>query len=173
MINLTRFLLSVFIFLLIISGVMFVSAGKGNAQGPGCNISIQKQAVPDDGTTFFFRAVIDGAKSEFALVPGDIFELFVGEMSDLEVTESVPSGWKLDLTDCMVNSGVTFTEIENGLHIDCNSSTGHAFCVFRNVQSDTVSQIPALSEWGMIAAAAGLGLIGVFFAVRRKRMQDA
>ncbi len=31
--------------------------------------------------------------------------------------------------------------------------------------------IPTLSEWGMIAAAAGLGLIGVFYAVRRKRLQ--
>ncbi len=29
--------------------------------------------------------------------------------------------------------------------------------------------IPALSEWGMIAAVAGLGLVGIFFAVRRKR----
>jgi hypothetical protein len=29
--------------------------------------------------------------------------------------------------------------------------------------------IPTLSEWGMIAAAAGLMLVGVFFAVRRRR----
>ncbi len=33
--------------------------------------------------------------------------------------------------------------------------------------------IPTLSEWGMIAAAAGLMLVGVFFAVRLKRMHDA
>lgn len=31
------------------------------------------------------------------------------------------------------------------------------------------SNIPTLSEWGMIAAAAGLGLVGVYFAIRRKR----
>lgn len=31
--------------------------------------------------------------------------------------------------------------------------------------------IPTLGEWGMIAAAAGLGLIGVFFAVKRRRTQ--
>ncbi len=30
-------------------------------------------------------------------------------------------------------------------------------------------QIPTLSEWGMIAAAAGLLMVGVFFAVKRKR----
>ncbi|MGH7892757.1 MAG: IPTL-CTERM sorting domain-containing protein [Thermodesulfobacteriota bacterium] len=29
--------------------------------------------------------------------------------------------------------------------------------------------VPTLSEWGMISAVVGLGLIGVFFAVRRKR----
>lgn len=29
--------------------------------------------------------------------------------------------------------------------------------------------IPTLSEWGMITSAAGLGLIGIFFAIRRKR----
>lgn len=33
------------------------------------------------------------------------------------------------------------------------------------------TNIPTLSEWGMIAAAAGLGLAGLFFAVRRKRLQ--
>jgi hypothetical protein len=31
------------------------------------------------------------------------------------------------------------------------------------------SNIPTLSEWGMISAVLGLGLIGVFFAIRRKR----
>lgn len=31
------------------------------------------------------------------------------------------------------------------------------------------ASIPALSEWGMIAAAAGLMTVGVFFAVRRRK----
>jgi len=31
--------------------------------------------------------------------------------------------------------------------------------------------IPTLSEWGMIAAAAGMGLVGVFFAVRRRAVK--
>jgi hypothetical protein len=33
--------------------------------------------------------------------------------------------------------------------------------------------IPTLSEWGMLAAASGLMLLGVFFAVMRKKMHDA
>lgn len=39
------------------------------------------------------------------------------------------------------------------------------------IQVSGPSSIPTLSEWGMISAAAGLGLIGVFFTVRRKRLQ--
>ena len=33
------------------------------------------------------------------------------------------------------------------------------------------SNIPTLSEWGMISAAVGLMLVGVFFAVKRRRAQ--
>jgi len=32
------------------------------------------------------------------------------------------------------------------------------------------ASIPTLSEWGMIAAAAGLEIVGLFFAARRKRI---
>ena len=40
----------------------------------------------------------------------------------------------------------------------------------RIVYTENVSKpIPTLSEWGMITAAAGLGIIGIFFAIRRKR----
>lgn len=34
-----------------------------------------------------------------------------------------------------------------------------------------LSAVPTLSEWGMISAAAGLGLVGVLFAARRKKAQ--
>ncbi len=35
----------------------------------------------------------------------------------------------------------------------------------------SLSPVPTLSEWGMIAAAAGLMLVGVFFAVRKRIAQ--
>ncbi len=35
------------------------------------------------------------------------------------------------------------------------------------------TNIPTLSEWGMIAAATGLMIVGVYFAVRRRKIQDA
>ena len=40
---------------------------------------------------------------------------------------------------------------------------------FRIIATEGLSNIPTLSEWGMIAAAAGLMLVGVWFAVRRRR----
>ncbi len=51
--------------------------------------------------------------------------------------------------------------------------------VFENVGIDGLAwkgscgpnPIPTLSEWGMISAAAGLGLIGVFFAMKRRKAQ--
>ena len=163
-----RFLYSVILFLLIMSGILFVSTEKGSAQGPGCSINIEKQAEPDDGATFNFTAAINGAKGKFSLKAGEIFDLFADEASTAIVKERVLSGWRLELTDCMTTEGVTFTQIEDGIEIACNSPSGNAFCAFRNVQSDTISRIPTLSEWGMIAAAAGLMLVGVFFAVRKR-----
>jgi hypothetical protein len=35
----------------------------------------------------------------------------------------------------------------------------------------TQRPIPTLSEWGMLAAAAGLMIVGVYFAVRKRRAQ--
>jgi hypothetical protein len=39
---------------------------------------------------------------------------------------------------------------------------------FRVIATGSFANVPTLSEWGMIAAAVGLGLVGVFFAVRRR-----
>jgi len=62
------------------------------------------------------------------------------------------------------------TEIEDGFTFDClnpQPEIVQSECTFVNER--TAANIPTLSEWGMIAAAAGLGLVGVFFAVKRLR----
>lgn len=52
--------------------------------------------------------------------------------------------------------------------------SGPAFCQLDNIYANgNHLGIPTLSEWGMIAAASGLGLIGVFFAVRRRNAHTA
>jgi hypothetical protein len=51
-----------------------------------------------------------------------------------------------------------------------NGSIDDLSCVTQPV---VASSIPTLSEWGMIAAAAGLGLVGFFFVARRRKAGTA
>ena len=51
---------------------------------------------------------------------------------------------------------------------ELNGSIDELSCIAQGGSAAT--QIPTLSEWGMIAAAAGLGLVGLFFAVRKRRI---
>ncbi len=55
--------------------------------------------------------------------------------------------------------------------INVGSLAGNGFEGLGSISFGLASpaNIPTLSEWGMIAAAAGLMLVGVFFAVKRKR----
>ena len=56
-----------------------------------------------------------------------------------------------------------------------NLSNGDQMIFFEGIDriafgfTDFTANIPTLSEWGMIAAAAGLMMVGVFFAIRKRR----
>ncbi len=56
----------------------------------------------------------------------------------------------------------------DGLPPYSNTETG-VIGAFRVIETSRFDNIPALSEWGMAAAAGGLMLVGVFFAVKRRR----
>jgi hypothetical protein len=62
-------------------------------------------------------------------------------------------------TDGVVDFIGDMDHFAKGLAFDCG------------VLPPPISQIPTLSEWGMISAVAGLALIGVFFAVKRRKVQ--
>ncbi len=59
-----------------------------------------------------------------------------------------------------------------------NFSDGESIGGFRVIASDTPPPppppvfvgVPTLSEWGMMAVAAGFGLLGAFYAVRRRKL---
>ncbi len=87
-----------------------------------------------------------------------------------EIIEDPFEGWELVDIDCEGDPGIVITLIENGVSAHCQSQ-GFTTCTFTNRR---VSTVPTLSEWGMISAAGGLALIGVFFAVRTvTRRKDA
>ncbi len=130
----------------------------------GCGITIAKVAPGGDGVEFPFDLTVDGSgPSSFSVLGGQ--EDGGPFFSTVTVTELPLDGWKLSDIECE-NVGATGFEItENGFTAACDGG-GFVTCTFFNVP---VSNIPALSEWGMIAAAGGLGLIGLFYAVRRKK----
>ena len=59
----------------------------------------------------------------------------------------------------------------HGIVVTCNVPGSTALCIFNDFEA--TRPIPTLSEWGMIAVAAGLMIVGVFFALRRRRAAAA
>lgn len=164
----------------IVSGFLVLSARAGFLDIPegDCAFGIIKSAPQTDSSLpFQFTQAVNGVESEITvfsntLAPPDF--VFVSEGGTVSYTELPQEGWTLEDIRCVEGAGVDITKTEDSVTFECVQPSGQfsaAFCVFENGVS--ADKIPTLSEWGMITAAAGLGLIGVFFAVRRKRMQDA
>lgn len=156
-------------FMLIISpALLLLPVLSENVQAQTCFLEICKMAEGAGDTGFSFN--VDG---------GDIptFELFDGgdcitesfdPSQDLAITEEPVTGWVLEDVVCKTAGGIEFQDIHGGIIASCTTEKeASAGCTFVNAQF--VSNIPTLSEWGMISVAAGLGMIGVFFAARRRR----
>ena len=160
-------LTSVLLFIIVLSGTFMFAGGANEAWGQGCTITVAKEVF---GNNEVFELTIDDGFSVFTSSFSEDFDFFYGwgPTADLTVTETVPPGWRLADIICF-NDGVAITEIENGIIAKCiDPNNGFTECVFVNVDP---AGIPTLSEWGMISAAAGLGLVGMFFVIRRKRLQ--
>ena len=95
--------------------------------------------------------------------------LAFGAQESLTVVEAPFPGWELELASCTITPEVSVDFVPGGVVLDCLAPISNAItCNFFNIEGTAETAIPTLSEWGMIAAAAGLGLVGVLFAVRRK-----
>jgi len=169
--------LPVYVCILLIAGSLLIPSFSDSAHAQ-CALSICKSApeivVPfdDEDLVFNFSSTQGDFSTLFDLTANSecFFEAFSG--SDLEIVEEPKPGWILDDVVCSDSALVSVTPIENGVSLDCLGGT-EISCSFINVRGSETN-IPTLSEWGMIAVAGGLGLVGVFFAMRRKRMiQDA
>jgi len=167
-----RNVMPVFAFAFVMSGLLFVPALNDSANAQ-CGVRICKVApqlpVPESVDEFFYFpfTVSQGGQSSPAQAPANALCPGIGPFTgnNFEVVEDPFEGWVLDNVECTQSSEVSVTFIENGVSLDCLGGT-EITCTFTNVLNSR--PIPTLSEWGMIAAAGGLALIGVFFAVRRK-----
>ena len=155
-----------FTFIFIVSAFLIASAERTAAQ-TNCTLTVTKDATPADDTIFTFTTFIGAVITQFPLLSGESNDVSFDAADGLFVVEALVPRWGLVDVSCEDLVGITVLDFERGLHAICDVSGGTGTCTFRN--QNLSFNIPTLSEWGMIAAAAGLGLIGVFFAVRRRR----
>ena len=163
-----------YVFVLMVLSLLLIPSFSDNAHAQ-CFVGICK-ASPDlpmpeseEDAVFFPFTVSQGdvsSSEELAANALCIGIPFVG--NDLEIVEDPFPGWILSDIECSDAAGVNVTFIDNGISLDCIQGS-EITCTFTNVRGSTPTDIPTLSEWGMIAAAGGLALVGVFFALRRRK----
>jgi hypothetical protein len=160
----------------VIPAVLLIPVLSYDASAQSCSVQICKSAEDSGDTEFPFIAVdINEMFESFSLLgggegEGSCIQTSIPQGQPLTVFEEFLPGWVLDHIECEL-IGVDFQILDDGntLGLICNVPTANGTCTFFNVRGDIVRNIPTLSEWGMIAAAAGLALVGVFFVIRRKR----
>lgn len=112
-------------------------------------------------------AWLGGIQSEGAIEPDEDWQWITGEpFAYTAWAPGEPNG------DCVEPGCQNCLEVSLGLggwnDLPCVEARN---CIVEYEESLVqVSPIPTLSEWGMIAAAAGFALIGMFYAIRRRRL---
>jgi hypothetical protein len=169
-----RNVLPVYVFILLVAAVLLIPSLNYSASAQQCTLIFCKSApelpVPqsEEELVFFpFTAIFETETESFELAANA--KCTVGGIDNgarIEIVEDFFPGWLLSDVECSDAVGVNVTPIEHGVALDCIQPS-EITCTFTNVRG-SISNIPTLSEWGMIAAAGGLALIGVFFAVRRR-----
>ena len=166
----TRNLISLVIITMFVGlGSLFLITDQANAGVSFfCDIGITKVADPADDTPFDFTAP-GGKPSNFTLMDPSNDSRLIDIASSfgkvVNVTEDVPEGWSLDDIVCDEPIGVNILDIPNGKSFECLTDSGSANCTFFNSE---VEPIPTLSEWGLIAMAGLLGIVG-FMVMRRRK----
>jgi len=163
------------IFSLLKVSVFLLAAGiaasfVSSAQAQPCAVEVCKSA-PGAGEQGFLIDFIDsGATDTVELFDdSDCFTTQLNFNADVDIVEQPTPGWTLADVECQSSIGITITDIPGGVTALCTTEAeARASCTFLNLRGES-SGIPTLSEWGMIAAAAGFVLVGAFYALRRRR----
>ncbi len=163
--------------MLVGAGSLVLGTGRAGAQEQPCTATIQKVADPADDTTFNFSISGDIVGELNLSDPGDP-STFVGLGIDdtITITENVPPGWTLASIECTEGTSdcgtgvfepcLTATVVGNSVTFFCEDND-LATCVFTNVRSS--DPIPTLSEWGLIAMAGLMAVVGLFIVMRRRK----
>lgn len=166
--------LPVYVFVLTVAGSMLIPSLSYDAHAQ-CTVIICKSApeLPEpqspEELVFFPFQISEGDVEDFIEIAANSkcsLDSFSGD--DYQIEEEFFPGWILEGVECSDSADIDVFPIENGVSLDCFGPS-EITCTFTNVRGSLATNIPTLSEWGMIAAAGGLALIGVFFALRKKK----
>jgi hypothetical protein len=153
----------------VLSFMPFLTPGSLSQE---CAVLICKETTETgDGLVFPFLVKQGNTTQQLEIESnGPCFLLGFGLQESLTVVEAPFPGWELEQISCTITPEISVDFNPEGVVLDCLAPISNAItCNFFNIEGTAETPIPTLSEWGMIAAAAGLGLVGVFFAVRRRR----
>ena len=172
----TRGLIS-FIVIAMVVGVGFfvLSTDQVKAQ-PDCLLTIEKVATPANNVAFPFSVTGD-ITSEFTLMdPGNTTTDIGLDFPDvITITEEPPAGWELGGIECVEGTStcgpvfclnITIDEATNSITAECRDDD-EGSCTFTNVLTPPRA-VPTLSQWGLIAMAGVLGIVG-FLVLRRRK----
>ena len=160
---------------------VFIENARAGTGMPPCMLEIEKVAIPADDTLFNFIATGDIIAEQTLSDPSNpIFLGPLGVDQTATITEELPPGWELQsiectqgVENCSQNGGfepclsITINEESNSIFVEClDIDTGS--CTFTNVKK-IVTNVPTISEWGLIAMAGILGIVG-FMVIRRRKI---
>ena len=139
------------------------------AQPTDCDIQIIKSATPADNTVFTIEAVSGEVVTQFPLSDPDSNSAAtsIDPGATATFTELPLGGWELQGIECEAEGDVDFSIDGATVTIDCLDDGGGISCTFSNFLG--ARPIPTLSEWGLIAMAGVLGIVG-FLALRRRKL---
>ncbi len=134
-----------------------------------CSIQATLSAQGAGSQEFLFTGFADGNPiPPFTLVDGQSTGGTIPEGIVVAVSEEPQAGWIFGGIVCDAGPGIVIVNNNQGFTIQCvNAIEGEAVCTIVNVLESR--PIPTLSDWGMISATVGLGFIGVFFTLRKRR----
>jgi len=158
--------------LLIIICIGFILSSTEYASAQSCEITICKSApgAPSDLPFFFDFSANDFKPFTFDLFnDSECFTQAILLSTQATITEEPTEGWPLRDIVCSDDEGVPVIFHRDGIEVGCAPADGFASRTCTFINGIPERNIPTLSEWGMVVVAAGLGLIGLFFVLRRNK----
>ena len=166
----------------LIIGVNFVALlenAKAGLMELPCILEIEKVAIPADDTPFDFIATGDiNSETTLSDPSNPTFIGPIGIDQTVNITEELPPGWELESIECDEHENncgdtpclnITIDEESHSITAQCLDDDMRS-CTFTNSFSPEPRNVPTISEWGLIALAGIIGIVGLMVIRRRKAL---